>query len=184
MLSFAHLSTDEITAITNYLYGFGTETEVDAQSGNERNFPYPPYVSTGHKPFRDRDNYPANKPPWGVLNAIDLNSGKILWQVPLGEHANLTSMGIPPTGTFNMGGSIVTGGGLVFIGATKDEKFRAFDKDTGKILWEAQLNAGAYATPCTYQINGKQYVVIAAGGGGKPGTRSGDAYVAFSLPDD
>jgi quinoprotein glucose dehydrogenase len=111
-----------------------------------------------------------------------LNKGEIAWQVVLGELKELTGRGIPPTGTQNIGGSIVTAGELVFIGSTQDEMFRAFDKTTGKVLWEAQLPAGGYATPCTYEANGKQYVVIAAGGGGKPRTRSGDAYVAFALP--
>jgi quinoprotein glucose dehydrogenase len=102
--------------------------------------------------------------------------------VRLGEFAELTKRGIPPTGTENYGGPIVTAGGLVFIGATKDEKFRAFDKKTGKMLWQTQLPAGGYATPATYEVNGRQYVVIAAGGG-KMDTKSGDAYVAFALPD-
>ena len=122
------------------------------------------------------------KPPWGTQNAIDLDKGEIAWTVPLGEFAELTKRGIPRTGTENYGGPIVTAGGLVFIGATKDEKFRAFDKKTGKVLWETSLPAGGYASPATYEVNGKQYVVIAAGGG-KMGTRSGDAYIAFALPE-
>ena len=102
--------------------------------------------------------------------------------VPLGDRPGLRERGIRNTGAQNFGGSIVTAGGLVFIGATQDEKFRAFDKSTGKVLWEAQLPAGGYASPCTYEAGGKQYVAIAAGGGGKPRTRSGDAFVAFALP--
>jgi quinoprotein glucose dehydrogenase len=100
----------------------------------------------------------------------------------LGEHPELTKKGIPRTGTENYGGPIVTAGGVLFIGATKDEIFRAFDRATGEILWETKLPAGGYATPATYLANGKQYVVIACGGG-KMGTKSGDAYVAFALPD-
>ena len=92
-------------------------------------------------------------------------------------------MGLPPTGTLNLGGPVVTSGGLLFIAATKDEKLRAFDKKTGKILWEYKLPAGGYATPSTYLLNGKQYVVIAAGGGGKVGSPSGDSFVAFCLND-
>jgi quinoprotein glucose dehydrogenase len=180
MPPFPNLSKEQIQVVTDYLHDEETLENIQLEAGD--GFRYPPFVSTGHKPFRDPNDYPANKPPWGVLNAIDLSQGEILWQATLGEHAELLEQGLPPTGTFNMGGSIVTAGGLVFIGATKDEKFRAFDKETGEILWEYQLNAGAYATPCTYEIQGKQYVVIAAGGGGKPGTRSGDAYVAFALP--
>ena len=125
---------------------------------------------------------PLVKPPYGRITAIDLNKGEIVWQVPLGEFKELTARGIPQTGTQNIGGSVVTAGGLVFIGATQDEKFRAFDKSTGKVLWEAQLPAGGYASPCTYEVGGKQYVAIAAGGGGKPRTKSGDAFVAFALP--
>jgi len=140
------------------------------------------YTHTGYNRFVDREGYAAVKPPWGQLTAIDLNEGRIVWQVVLGEHRELTARGVPPTGTQNIGGSLVTAGGLVFIAATQDEKFRAFDKTTGKTLWDAQLEAGGYASPCTYEVNDKQYVVIAAGGGGKPRTRSGDAYVAFALP--
>jgi quinoprotein glucose dehydrogenase len=141
-----------------------------------------PYSDTGYIHFVDQEGYAAIKPPWGQLTALDLNKGEIVWQVRLGEHKELTARGIPPTGTQNIGGSVVTAGGLLFIGATQDEKFRALDTSNGKILWEAQLPAGGYASPCTYELKGKQYVVIAAGGGGKPRTRSGDAYVAFALP--
>ena len=140
------------------------------------------YAHSGYGQFLDEQGYPAAKPPWGTLNAIDLNTGDLLWKVPVGEYPELTRRGIPPTGTQNFGGSIVTSGGLVFVGASKDEKFRAFDKKTGKILWETKLPFGGYATPCTYQVNGKQYIVIAAGGGGKNDTKRGDMYVAFALP--
>jgi quinoprotein glucose dehydrogenase len=99
----------------------------------------------------------------------------------LGEYAELTERGVPRTGTESLGGTIVTAGGLVFIGGSKDEKFRAFDKTNGKVLWEYKLPAGGYATPCTYAVNGRQFVVIAAGGGGKLATKSGDAFVAFAL---
>ncbi|RYY52393.1 MAG: pyrroloquinoline quinone-dependent dehydrogenase, partial [Chitinophagaceae bacterium] len=125
--------------------------------------------------------YPAIKPPWGVLVAINLNTGEQSWNVRLGEYPELTAKGIPLTGTENYGGPVVTAGGLLFIAATKDENFRAFDKRTGKLLWETKLPAGGYATPSTYSVAGKQYVVIAAGGG-KMGTKSADTYVAFSLP--
>jgi len=141
-----------------------------------------PLTHTGYNRFLDAEGYAAIKPPWGNLTAYNLNKGEIAWQVTLGEFKELTARGIPPTGTQNIGGSVVTAGGLVFIAATQDEKFRAFHKTTGKLLWETDLPAGGYASPCTYEANGKQYVVIAAGGGGKPRTRSGDAYVAFALP--
>jgi quinoprotein glucose dehydrogenase len=141
------------------------------------------YKFGGYRNLTDDAGYPAIKPPWGRLTAIDLNKGDFAWQVVLGEFPELTARGIPPTGTENFGGTIVTAGGLVFIGSTKDEKFHAFDKRTGKLLWEHQLNAGGYAAPCTYAVGGRQYVIIAAGGGGKLNTKSGDEFVAFALPE-
>lgn len=140
-----------------------------------------PYIMAGYNRFMDKNGYPGIKPPWGTLNAVDLNSGKLLWKVPLGEYPELTKKGIPITGTENYGGPIVTKGGLVFIAATKDEQIRAFDKKTGKVLWQSKLPAAGYATPATYSVNGRQYVVIACGGG-KIGSKSGDSYVAFALP--
>jgi quinoprotein glucose dehydrogenase len=122
-----------------------------------------------------------NKPPWGQLTAVDLNSAKIKWQIPLGNYESLNIPGHPITGTENYGGPIITKGGLVFIAATDDNKIRAFDKDTGEKLWEAKLPVSGAATPATYSVNGKQYVVIACGGG-RDGAKSGDSYVAFALP--
>jgi quinoprotein glucose dehydrogenase len=140
------------------------------------------FHSTGSFQFLDGHGHPAIKPPWGMLNAIDLNKGEFLWRVPLGNYPDLAARGIRHSGTENFGGTIVTAGGPVFIGGTKDEMFHAFDKATGKLLWEFKLDAGGYATPCTYMVKGRQYVAIAAGGGGKLGTKSGDAFVAFALP--
>ena len=139
------------------------------------------YAHTGYNQFRDHEGYPAIEPPWGQLTAINLNTGDFVWQVPLGEYEELTKRGIPQTGTETFGGTIVTAGGLVFIGGTKDEKFHAFDKATGKLLWEYQLPAGGYATPSTYMLNDRQYVVIAAGGAGKLRTKAGDSFIAFAL---
>lgn len=144
---------------------------------------YGGFAHHGYIQFRDHEGYPANQPPWGELVAVDLNQGEIAWRVPLGEHPELTARGVPPTGTESFGGSVATAGGLVFIGGTKDERFRAFDSRDGRVLWEHQLDAGGYATPCTYSVGGRQYVVIAAGGAGKQGTRAGDAFVAFALGD-
>jgi len=140
-----------------------------------------PYSHTGYNRWVDKSGNPVIKPPWGNLTAIDLNTGEHVWQVPLGELDYLTEQGIPPTGTENYGGPVVTKGGLIFIAATKDEKFRVIDKETGEILWETKLPYGGYATPSVYGVNGKQYVVVACGGG-KMGTSSGDVYIAFALP--
>jgi quinoprotein glucose dehydrogenase len=152
----------------------------DTSAVNKNGFPYTPwYVSKVWRPFRDQDGYNAIKPPWGTLNAIDLNTGDYLWRVPLGEFPELTKKGIPITGTESYGGPLVTAGDLVFIAATRDERIRAFDRHTGKIVWEYQLPAGGFATPITYEVDGKQYLVIAAGGArGKP---PGGWYIAFAL---
>ncbi len=189
MPSFQRLSDEDRTAIVNYLVNKPSgrprnfsEHSATASSGiapgNEFGF-QPAYVNKLWKKLTDQDGYPGIKPPWGTLNAIDLNTGNYLWRVPLGEYPELTKKGIPITGTENYGGPVVTAGGLVFIAATRDEKIRAFDRKTGKVVWEYQLPAGGFATPITYEVDGKQYLVIAAGGarGGKPGGN----YVAFAL---
>lgn len=129
---------------------------------------------------RDKNGYPIVKPPWGYLTAIDCDEGEFAWRVVHGEYAELKEKGIPKTGTPSHGGSICTKGGLTFMAGRFDRKMRAFDSDTGEILWEHQLNAGGFATPCTYEAGGKQYVVIAAGGG-KGDSPSGDEFVAFAL---
>jgi len=141
------------------------------------------YRLKGYNYLVDQNGYPGIKPPWGTLNAVNLNSGEVTWTIPLGEYPELSARGIPPTGTQLFGGGIVTAGGLIFIGASHDEKFRAIDKSTGEILWEVKLPGGGYATPSTYEVDGKQYVVIAAGGGGRQGTLATDYYVAFALPE-
>jgi quinoprotein glucose dehydrogenase len=144
---------------------------------------YGPFGHAGYIQFRDHEGYPAIKPPWGELSAINLNTGEYAWRVPLGEHPELTARGVPRTGTESFGGTIVTAGGLVFIAGTMDERIHAFDKASGEMLWEHELPAGGYATPCTYLADGRQYVVIAAGGAGKLKTKAGDAFVAFALQE-
>lgn len=141
------------------------------------------YRNTTFDIFLDPDGYPAIKPPWGTLNAIDLNSGETKWSIPFGEYPALAAQGIKDTGSDNYGGAIVTENGLLIIAATTyDHKIRAFDKANGKLLWEAELPAAGNTTPATYMVNGKQYIVIACGGG-KNGAPSGGTYVAFALPE-
>jgi quinoprotein glucose dehydrogenase len=142
-----------------------------------------PYKTIGFRRFLDPENYPATAPPWGALSAIDMNTGKYLWKIPFGEYPELTAKGVAPTGTDNYGGPIVTAGGLLFIGASVfDEKFHAYDSHTGKLLWETKLPFAGLATPSTYMVDGKQYVVIAAGGGQSSRNPSGGMYIAFALP--
>lgn len=176
MPAFAHLEEAEIETVVGFLFN-----DEQARGEGIAKAPEIKYGHMGYNRFYDSEGYPAVKPPWGTLNAIDLNTGEFLWTVPLGEIEALTERGIPQTGTENYGGPVATSGGLLFIAASLDEHFRAFDKDTGEELWKTKLPAGGYATPATYLANGKQYVVIAAGGG-KMGTKPGDAYVAFALP--
>ena len=201
MPAFAHLSDADRQALVAYLLDLKSTEPTRIAGGSNRAEATPsvptkgtekkevegeaplkaPYVMTGYMRFVTKDGYPAIKPPWGTLSAINLATGKRVWQVPLGDFPELTKKGIPKTGTENYGGPAVTAGGLVFIGASRDEKMHAFDKITGELLWEMPLPAGGYATPAVYQAGGKQFVVIACGGG-KIGTKSGDSYVAFALP--
>lgn len=185
MPSFQHVPEKTRLAIVHFLLGINKPIPPDPHDSKPvvtaaDTPPPPPYVNTGWKRFLDPDGYPAITPPWGTLNAIDLNTGEYLWRVPLGEFPELTKKGLPITGTESYGGPLVTAGGLVFIAATKDERFRAFDKETGKVVWEYQLPAGGFATPMTYQMNGKQYIVLAVGGV-KNGHKPGGYYLAFSL---
>jgi quinoprotein glucose dehydrogenase len=184
MPSFAFLSEQQRDVLAGYVLGIeetaaNPQRTASAQAG--QGLDSIPYTFGGYNRWLDTNGYPAIKPPWGTLNSIDLNTGNFLWRVPLGEVPALTAKGLPPTGVENYGGPVVTAGGLVFIAAARDEMFRAFDRRTGKILWQTKLPAGGYATPATYEVGGRQYVVIGCGGG-KMGTKSGDAYVAFALP--
>jgi quinoprotein glucose dehydrogenase len=134
--------------------------------------------------FVDPFGAPAISPPWGTLNAVDLRKGSILWKVPLGEYPELVAKGVRYTGAKNFGGPVATAGGVTFIAATPDEKIRAFESHSGSVLWEYKLPAAGYATPSVYMIDGKQYLVIAAGGGGKNATKYGDSIIAFALTEE
>lgn len=184
MPSFQILSKSDRDMIVNFL--LHTEKNSDSGVRNKAGvgeYAYsPPYMNNGTTQFRDNEGYPAVAPPWGVLNAIDLNSGDYVWQVPLGEYPELTKQGIAPTGTENHGGPLVTASGLLFIAATYDEHLRAFDTKTGKVLWKYQLPAGGFATPITYTVDDKQFIVIACGGT-RYGLKPGGSYIALALPD-
>jgi quinoprotein glucose dehydrogenase len=136
------------------------------------------YVLGGYVYLRDHENLPGNTPPWGTLNSIDLATGEIVWKVPFGNYLSHPDLGY---GSVNYGGPVVTATGLIFIAATPDKKFRAYDSRDGSVLWEADLTAAGFSTPAVYSVNGKQFVVIAAGGG-RMGPPSGSEYMAFSLP--
>lgn len=182
MPAFPHLSDEAAGAIAKFvLEGDAGET---VEAGSAVGAAGAPYTHDGYNRFLDPDGYPAISPPWGTLNAVNLDTGEIDWTVRLGEFPELAAQGVPLTGTENYGGPVVTASGLVFIGATaRDKKFRAFEKATGELLWETTLPAGGNATPAVYQVAGRQFVVIAAGGG-KTGGESGGSYVAFALPTD
>lgn len=187
MPSFQHLPEGDREAITGFLLNkeakpqpVSEHSEADTIANKNDGFPYEPaYVNKSWKRFVDGDGYNGIKPPWGTLNAIDLNTGEYLWRVPLGEFPELTKKGVPITGTASYGGPIVTKSGLIFIASTKDEYIRAFDKKTGKVVWQYQLPAGGFATPITYEVGGKQYIAIAAGG--NRGQKPGGWYIAFAL---
>ena len=192
MPAFTDLKDDDVTALIRYLTAKpnndATSPREMAATPNSENSGASeahtvPYQFTGYKKFLDPDGYPAIQPPWGTLNAIDLNTGKYLWKIPLGEYPELAAKGLRDTGTENYGGPVVTAGGVLFIGATAfDRKFRAFDSRTGKLLWETVLPFAGMATPATYMIDGRQYIVLAAGGGRDTPKHTGGMYIAFSLP--
>ena len=142
----------------------------------------PAYFTVPYKFIVDDEGYPGVKPPWGLLNCMDLATGKFLWRVPLGEDEALQQRGGPSTGLENFGGPTVTAGGLVFCAGTRDALIRAFDADTGEELWAAKLPLAGTAPPAVYEVDGREFVVIAASGGGKIGGPTGDAWTAFALP--
>jgi glucose dehydrogenase len=196
MPSFKKMPEKDMTALLHFLGASNTllassanadsaedSSKTEVVSFNGRPDDEPKYRFTGYRKFLDPDGYPAVVPPWGTLNAIDLNTGRYLWKIPLGEYPELAAKGMADTGSENYGGPIVTAGGLVIIGATiYDRKIRAFNSETGKLLWEGELPFAGTATPATYMIDGKQYIVIASNGQRDPKGPQGAAYVAFALP--
>src|ERR1700676_5274892 len=179
MPAFTNFDDGQLYALVDFLVS-GKSKELPISE------PPPPdmrYRFTGYHKFLDPEGYPAIAPPWGTLNAINLNTGEYVWKTNLGEYPELAAKGLKNTGTENYGGPVVTAGGLVFIGASDfDKKFHAYDKATGELLWETTLPFSGNATPATYAVNGRQYVVIAAGGGKDLKSPSGGVYVAFALP--
>jgi quinoprotein glucose dehydrogenase len=195
MPSFNSLSDEQVKAVVGYLtrapqqqqqrakHGSAKPADPVAAEGAGGDGKDVPYKTIAFRRFTDPDGYPATAPPWGTLSAIDLNTGQYLWKIPFGTYPELVAKGMANTGSDNYGGPVVTEGGLLFIGATVfDQKFHAYDKTTGKLLWETELPFSGLATPSTYMVNGKQYVVIAAGGGQSSPKPSGGVYVAFALP--
>ena len=184
MPPFNSLTDEQVQAVVRYLTRApGEEERPRRATAGEDGKDDMPYKGMGFRRFTDPEGYPATAPPWGTLSAIDLNTGQYLWKIPFGTYPELVAKGMVDTGSDNYGGPVVTDGGLLFIGASVfDEKFHAYDKTTGKLLWETALPFAGLATPSTYIVNGKQYVVIAAGGGQSSRKPSGGVYVAFALP--
>jgi quinoprotein glucose dehydrogenase len=178
----SRLSAESIRGVVDYVRS-GKDSTVSTVGEAQHSPIDQKYTIDGYNKFLDPDGYPAMRPPWGTLTAIDMSKGEIIWSIPLGQYPELAAKGMTNTGSENYGGSLVTAGGLLFIGATSyDKKFRAFDKRSGRLLWEATLPAPGNATPATYEVNGRQYIVIAAGGGKGRASDSGGSYVAFALP--
>jgi len=184
MPSFKRLPDAEKDAIAAYLLALpnGKQMYVERDKRKETAYDQVPYKMAGYNKFLTPKGNPAISPPWGSLNAINLKTGKLLWKVPLGEYPELKKKGVPPTGTENYGGPVVTAGGLVFIAGTPDKMFRVFNKMNGKLVWSYELPFAAFATPAMYKIGDKQFVTVACGGG-KLKSTSGDAYVTFAIPD-
>ena len=177
MPGFPNVGIEDREILVDYLFGIEDE---EAVFSNKSSIPLDLYKHTGYKKFLDDKGRPAITPPWGTFTAIDLNTGNHIWQITLGISPTLPNQDTNPTGCENYGGPIVTENGLLLIAATLDGMFRAFNKYTGKLLWQTKLPAASYATPAMYSINGKQYIVLACGGE-KFDTPAGNKIVAFAL---
>jgi quinoprotein glucose dehydrogenase len=184
MPAFPKLKEEQMRALVGFLFGDEKVVPVSLKEpgldAKQKDAPIS-YSISGYSKFLDKNGVPAIRPPFGTLNAIDLNTGEYLWKVPHGEVPELKAKGIGNTGSESYGGPVITASGLLFIAGTKDEYFRVYDKTNGKLLWQTQLPAASFATPSTYEVNGKQYIVLACGGT-KLGAKGGDSYVAFALP--
>ena len=176
MPSFKFLSPQQIAAIVAYVKDTMVQQSFETANIPENN---EPYGFNGYNFYLDTAAHPAIAPPFGTMTAIDLNTGNIVWQVPLGEDPALKKLGIANSGMFNRGGAIATGGGLIFIGATGDNMFRAFDQRNGKVLWQYPLPGMASSIPSTYAVRGKQYVVVSVNGSAKDDFKGG--YIAFAV---
>jgi quinoprotein glucose dehydrogenase len=188
MPPFSALKKGEVNTLAEYLVNGESKEMAEANAANIAALSTKgihAYDNTGYHKFLDPQGFPANSLPWGTLNAINLNTGEYVWKIPFGSYPELTAKGVPETGSENYGGPVVTDGGLLFIGATVlDKRLHAFDKATGKLLWKGDLPYSANATPATYEVGGRQYVVIACGGDRDPTTpKKGGVYVAFALPE-
>jgi quinoprotein glucose dehydrogenase len=183
MPAFPDLDGPMLGSLVSWLRADNVAASADKKEVAASGAPGQPYVFTGYRKFLDPDGYPAVKPPWGTLSAIDLNTGKYLWRRPLGEYPELAKQGLEDTGSENYGGPVLTASGLLFIAATIwDHKVRAFDAKTGALLWEADLPYAGNATPAVYMANGREYLVVATSNGKNPKGPQGSAYVAFALP--
>jgi quinoprotein glucose dehydrogenase len=181
MPAFKALSTDEQKSLIAFLFNEKEEVKELKEPGfGKDQVKKLSYMISGYTKFLDKDGYPAVSPPWGTLNAINLNTGEYVWKKVFGEYPELIAKGIPQTGAESYGGPVVTAGGLLFIAGTKDGKFRAYNKHNGEVIWETKLPAAGFATPSTYEVNGKQFIVVACGGT-KLGAAKGDSYITFAL---
>ena len=185
MPSFQYLGEADKEAIRSFVLDYKPDQQKPyvQKTTPDDEFRALPYNISGYNKFITKSGLPGLAPPWGTITAIDMNTGEHVWKVPFGNDERFAGKTNQPTGTENYGGAVVTKGGVLFIGASRDGMFRAYNKRTGKLLWEIKLPNANFATPATYELNGKQYIVLACGGG-KLGTTSGDSYVAFAIPDN
>jgi quinoprotein glucose dehydrogenase len=185
MPAFTGIKAEEMKLLLDFLYSAKKDGLSEATTASKRKEPgfqedSSAWKISGYTKFLDSNGYPAISPPWGTLHAIDMNTGEYRWSKVYGETPALKDTAMQQTGSESYGGPVVTQSGLLFIAGTKDAKFRAYNKRTGDLVWETKLPAAAFATPSTYAVKGKQYVVVACGGT-KLGAPKGDSYVAFSL---